>query len=109
MSTIEAEYITAIETVKEALWLKGLVNEFEKLTGNIDIYCNSQSSFHLAKNQVFHTRTKYIDVRYHFIRQFIKKDMVMLEKIRMEENEIDMLSHCLKIFRHLPNLINLRD
>lgn len=42
LSIIEAGYIVVIEATKEALWLKGLINEFEKLSGNIDIYCDSQ-------------------------------------------------------------------
>ena len=36
------------------------------------MYCDSQSAIHLAKNLVFHARTKHIDVRYHFVRKIIE-------------------------------------
>ena len=65
----EAKYMTAVETLKEALWFRELVETFNIIQDSDRIYCNSQSAIHLIKNHRYHKRTKYIDVRYHKIRQ----------------------------------------
>ena len=71
MSTTEAEYIAITEAVKEALWVKGLVNELGMVHDCISVMCDSQSAIHLSKNQIYHERTKHIDVRLHFVRDVI--------------------------------------
>uniref|UniRef100_A0A2N9FN54 Integrase catalytic domain-containing protein n=1 Tax=Fagus sylvatica TaxID=28930 RepID=A0A2N9FN54_FAGSY len=71
MSTTEAEYMAVAEAAKEALWLKGLVKELGLNQGGVQMHCDSQSAIYLAKNQVYHARTKHIDVRFHKIRELI--------------------------------------
>ncbi|KAK2997548.1 hypothetical protein RJ639_025571 [Escallonia herrerae] len=63
LSTTNAEYIAATEAVKEAIWLKGLVGDLGLKQECSTVYCDSQGSIHLTKNQMFHERTKHIDVR----------------------------------------------
>nr|GEZ04133.1 retrovirus-related Pol polyprotein from transposon TNT 1-94 [Tanacetum cinerariifolium] len=48
---------------KEAIWLQGLLSELGISQKFITMHSNSQSAIHLAKNQVYHARTKHIDVR----------------------------------------------
>ena len=73
---------------------------------NITLYSDSQSALHLSKNQMFHERTKHIDVRFHFIREVVSNGKVTLLKVSTEENAADALTkalpnlkfnHCLKI------------
>ncbi|OIV89834.1 hypothetical protein TanjilG_28396 [Lupinus angustifolius] len=59
MSTIEAGYMAAGEASKEAMWLMGLVNELGIEQGGVPLHCDSQSAIFLAKNQVYHARTKH--------------------------------------------------
>ena len=68
LSMTEAEYMVAIETSKEVLWLRGLVDMFSIIHDSVRIHCDSQSAIHLAKNDRYHRRTKHIDVRFHKIR-----------------------------------------
>ncbi|KAI4331921.1 hypothetical protein L6164_016867 [Bauhinia variegata] len=63
LSTTEAEYMAITEAVKEAIWLQGLLEDLGVSQKHIVVYCDSQSAIHLAKNQVYHDRTKHIDVR----------------------------------------------
>jgi hypothetical protein len=81
MSTTEAEYMAAAEAAKEALWLTGLVKELGIQQGGVPLYCDSQSAIYLAKNQVYHARTKHIDVRFHKIRELVTTSELLLEKI----------------------------
>ncbi|KAK3037862.1 hypothetical protein RJ639_031222 [Escallonia herrerae] len=71
LQRFEAEYIVAIEAVKEAIWLKGLVGDLGLKQESSIVYCGSQSVMHLTKNQMFHERTKHIDVKFHFIRDLV--------------------------------------
>ncbi|KAE8673131.1 putative ribonuclease H protein [Hibiscus syriacus] len=61
LSTTEAEYMAVSEVVKEAIWLNGLMEDLGVVQSHISLYCDSQSVIHLAKNQVYHSRTKHID------------------------------------------------
>ncbi|KAL0409122.1 UNVERIFIED_CONTAM: Retrovirus-related Pol polyprotein from transposon TNT 1-94 [Sesamum radiatum] len=62
LSTTEAEYIATTEALKEAIWLKGLLDEIGFLKHKVTVFSDSQSSIQLCKNPVFHDRTKHIDV-----------------------------------------------
>ncbi|KAL5557135.1 hypothetical protein UlMin_039371 [Ulmus minor] len=92
LSTTEAEYIAATEGVKEAMWLKGLVGELGCVHDKVEVFCDNQSSIHLTKNQMFHERTKHIDIKLHFIRDVVSRGIVTVEKIHTDENPADMLT-----------------
>jgi hypothetical protein len=54
LSTTEAEYVAATEASKEMIWLQRFMEELGKKQENNKLYCESQSSIHLAKNSAFH-------------------------------------------------------
>ena len=69
LSPCEAEYIAAMTTACQALWMKRLTSELkfeEQMT--VKLMVENQSVITLSKNPVHHNRTKHIDTRYHFIR-----------------------------------------
>jgi hypothetical protein len=70
---------------------------------------DNQSAIHLAKNQVFHARTKHIDVRYHFVREILEEEEILLQKIHTAENPADMLTKVVTKakFEHCLNLVNI--
>jgi hypothetical protein len=80
MSTIETEYMATAEAVKEALWFAGLVKELGIQQGGVSLHCDSHSAIYLAKNQVYHARTKHIDVRFHKIKELVATGELLLEK-----------------------------
>ena len=89
-STTEAEYTTAAEALKEAIWLKGMITELGAKQESVAVYSDSQSAIHLSKNQSHHKKTKYIDVKLHFVRLEVSRGAVKLLKIHTEENPADM-------------------
>ena len=68
LSTMKEEYVAATEASKEMIWLQRFMEELGKKQENNRLYSDSQSAIHLAKNSAFHSRTKHIQLRYHFIR-----------------------------------------
>ena len=56
------------------------------------LYSYSQSAIHLAKNSKFHSRTKHIHLKYHFIRSVLENGQLKLEKIHASQNPVDMLT-----------------
>ena len=59
------------------------------------VYNDSQSVIHLSKNSTFHSRSKHIDVRYHWIRDVLESKKLYIKKIHTSENGPDMLTKCL--------------
>ncbi|CAN0866868.1 Retrovirus-related Pol polyprotein from transposon TNT 1-94, partial [Linum grandiflorum] len=95
LSTTEAEFIAATEASKELLWMKKFLNELGFRQERPQLFCDSQSAIHLAKNSTFHSRSKHIDVRYHWIRDVVESKQLQLEKIHTDENGSDMCTKSL--------------
>ena len=92
LSTTEAEYVALTEASKEMIWLQGIVVELGLNQGMNVLYSDSQSAIHLARNSAFHSRTKHIGLRYHFIRSLLEDEVLNLVKIEGSKNPADMLT-----------------
>ncbi|WVY99473.1 hypothetical protein V8G54_015558 [Vigna mungo] len=97
LSTTEAEYVAVTEASKELIWLQGLLTELGFIQEMSVLHSDSQSAIHLAKNSTFHSRTKHIDVRYHFIRSLLEDGVLTLRKILGSKNPADMLTKVVTI------------
>ena len=81
LSTKEAEYVSATEASKEMTWLQRFMGELGKKHDMGTLYSDSQSAIHLAKNSAFHSRTKHIQLKHHFIRLVLEDGELKLENI----------------------------
>ena len=63
----------------------------------------------MAKNPVYHERSKHIDVRLNFIRDVIEDQLFSIEKIATANNPADMLTKTLPTekFKHSLDLVNI--
>lgn len=91
-STTEAEYMAITEACKESVWLKGLYAELCGDNSCINLFCDSQSAIYLTKDQMFHERTKHIDVKYHYVRDIVEQGKLKVCKISTHDNPADMLT-----------------
>ncbi|KAL5757095.1 hypothetical protein ACOSQ2_021841 [Xanthoceras sorbifolium] len=109
LSTTEAEYMAVVEAIKEAIWMRGLFGELSLDHKVIVVHCDSQSAIHLTKDQMFHERTKHIDVKYHFVRDIISQGDISVKKIGTADNPADMLTKSLSVskFRHCLDLVGI--
>lgn len=109
LSTTEAEYIAITKAIKEDIWLKGILGEFGVDQRAVPLNCDNQSALHLAKHQVFHERSKHIDVRLHFVRDEVDKGVIKMLKISTDDNEVDMLTKVPSStnFKYCMNLVGI--
>ena len=69
-----------------------MLREIERLQNSVPVFYDSQSDIHLDTNNVYHSNTKHIDVKCHFVRQAISEDGVDLKKVHTQENCADMFT-----------------
>ena len=92
LSTTEAEYVVVTEAGNEMIWLHGFLDELGKKQEMGILHSDSQSVIFLAKNSAFHSKSKHIQTKYHFIRYLVEDKLVILEKICGSKNPTDMLT-----------------
>ena len=62
-----------------------------------NMLCDNQSAIHLAKNPTFHSRSKHIDIRHHWIREVLEEKLIHLNKVHTDENWSDFMTKVLPI------------
>ncbi|GAQ93307.1 hypothetical protein KFL_014310010, partial [Klebsormidium nitens] len=95
-STVKAEYMSAAQAVKKALW-------FCKLRGDLgldlrtgQIYChNHVRAIRLLKHPIASQRSKHIEVSYHFARERVARKEVAFAYCRIEDMKADILTKAL--------------
>ncbi|XP_057432549.1 germacrene A acid 8-beta-hydroxylase-like [Lotus japonicus] len=95
LSTTQAEFIAITEACKELIWLKKFLQELGFVQDKYLLFCDSQSAIHLGKNSTFHSRSKHIDVRYHWIRDALDAGLLELAKVHTDDNGADMMTKLL--------------
>ncbi|GJZ84615.1 hypothetical protein Tco_0649954, partial [Tanacetum coccineum] len=68
MSSAQAEYVAAAGCCAQVLWIKSQLADYDVLYDKVPIFCDNTSVIAILNNPVLHSRTKYIDIGYHFIR-----------------------------------------
>lgn len=76
LSTTKAEYNTFTMAVDKDRWLSGIVSELGLKQESVSISYDSSSAIQLRKNPKYHERTKYVDVKVHFIRDETRNEVV---------------------------------
>jgi hypothetical protein len=97
LSTCEAEYVAATSCVCHAIWLRNLLKELNLPQKEpTKIFVDNKSAIALAKNPVFHDRSKHIDTRYHYIRECVANNNVKLEYVKTHDQAADIFTKPLK-------------
>ena len=74
------------------LWLKRFLQELGLKQDGYVVNCDSQSAIDLSKNSMYHSRSKHIEVRYHWLRLVVELRSFELEKIHTDKNPTNMLT-----------------
>ena len=101
LSSTEAEYIAAAHASKEVVWLRRLLSELGQApNAPTHLHIDNQSAIAITKNPKFHDRTKHIDVRYHFLRQKVDSEEILLTYLPTDDQVADVLTKGLVRAKH---------
>ncbi|GKA05242.1 hypothetical protein Tco_0684362 [Tanacetum coccineum] len=92
MSSAEAEYVAAAGCCANILWMKSQLTDYDIIYEKVPIFCDNTSAIAISNNPVLHSRTKHIDIRYHFIRDHILKGDIELHFIPTQYQLADIFT-----------------
>nr|GEZ19904.1 retrovirus-related Pol polyprotein from transposon TNT 1-94 [Tanacetum cinerariifolium] len=90
ISTAESEYVALSGCCAQMLWMRTQLTDYGFFYDKVPIYCDSKSAIAISCNPIQHTRTKDIDVTYHFIKDHVEKGTIELYFIGTEYQLADL-------------------
>jgi hypothetical protein len=101
LSSTEAEYMAVTQAAKEALWWRAFMTSLGCPTlSPSTLYSDNLGCIALSKNPEYHSRTKHIDVKHHFVRQCVENGSLTLAFVGTTEMAADMLTKALSRDKH---------
>jgi hypothetical protein len=88
----EAEYVVAGACCAQLLWMKQTLNDYGCRFTKIPLLCDNKSAIKLANNPVSHSRTKHIDIRHHFLRDYKTKGDIAIHHVSTEKQLADIFT-----------------
>ncbi|GJW06536.1 putative ribonuclease H-like domain-containing protein [Tanacetum coccineum] len=98
-SSTEAEYVAAASCCGQVLWIQNQMLDYGYNFMHTMINIDNNSTICIVKNPVSHTKTKHIEIRYHFIRDCNDKKLIQVVKIHTDNNFADLLTKALDVGR----------
>ncbi|GKE15794.1 hypothetical protein Tco_1423371 [Tanacetum coccineum] len=98
-STTKAEYVAAANCCGQVLWIQNQMLDHGFNFMNTKIYIDNESTICIVKNPVFHSKTKHIEIRHHFIRDAYEKKLIEVLKIHTDDNVADLLTKAFDVSR----------
>ena len=94
LSTSEAEYIALSSASQEAVWLRQLLTTTLRVSSNkpVTIMEDNQGAIAMLKNAIAHSRTKHIDIRYHYIHEAIQEGLIKVHYCPTNKMLADILT-----------------
>ncbi|GJV74665.1 retrovirus-related pol polyprotein from transposon TNT 1-94 [Tanacetum coccineum] len=110
MSSAEAEYVSLSACCAQVLWMRTQLTDYGFHFDKIPMYCDSKAAIAISCNPVQHSRTKHIDVRYHFIKEQVEKGIVELFFVGTEYQLADLFTKALSEdrFKYLVRRLGMR-
>jgi len=77
----------------QTVWMRKILDELlHEQKEETQIYCDNMSAIALSKNHVFHKQSKHIDTRYHYIRELVNEEVILVQFSKSEEQFADILT-----------------
>nr|GFD25044.1 retrovirus-related Pol polyprotein from transposon TNT 1-94 [Tanacetum cinerariifolium] len=99
MSSVKAEYVSLSACCTQVLWMRTQLTDYGFHFDKIPLYCDSKAAIAISCNLVQYSRTKHIDVCYHFIKEKVEKGIIELFIVRTEYPLADLFTKALPVER----------
>jgi hypothetical protein len=111
LSTTEVEYIAAGHCCAQLLWIRQTLRDYGYKLSKNPLLFDNESAIRMADNLVDHSRTKHIDIRYHFLRDHQQKGDIEIAYVSTHNQLDDIFTKLLdeKTFIILRNELNILD
>ncbi|GJZ26236.1 putative ribonuclease H-like domain-containing protein [Tanacetum coccineum] len=107
-STTEVEYVAAANCCGQVIWIQNQMLDYRYNFMNTKIHINNESTIYIVKNPVFHSKTKHIEIRHHFIRDSNEKKLIQMIKIHTDHNVADLLTNAFDVGRFQYLIASIR-
>ncbi|KAI3692517.1 hypothetical protein L6452_32334 [Arctium lappa] len=98
-STTEAEYIAAASCCSQVLWIQNQMLDYGVTFLHTPIFIDNSSAISIVNNPVKHSKTKHIEIRYHFIRDCNEKKLVQVVKVHTDNQFADLFTKAFDVGR----------
>ncbi|KAI3702067.1 hypothetical protein L6452_27705 [Arctium lappa] len=99
LSTTEAEYIAAASCCSQVLWIQNQMLDYGVTFLHTPIFIDNSSAVSIVKNPVKHSKTKHIEIRYHFIRDCNEKKLIQVAKVHTDNQFVDLFTKAFDVGR----------
>jgi len=99
MSTAEAEYTSAASCCTQLLWMKHQLEDYQINANSIPIYCDNIVAYCLSKNPILQSIAKHIEIKHHFIRDYVQKGILDIQFIDTKHQWDDIFTKPLIVER----------
>ncbi|GJX15718.1 putative ribonuclease H-like domain-containing protein [Tanacetum coccineum] len=103
-STTKSEYVAAASCCGQVLWIQNQMLDYGYNFMNTKIFIDNDITICIVKNPVFHSKTKHIEIRRHFIRDYNEKKLIQMIKIHTDQNVTDLLIKAFDVERELVRI-----
>nr|GEX08109.1 retrovirus-related Pol polyprotein from transposon TNT 1-94 [Tanacetum cinerariifolium] len=110
ISSTEAKYIAISGCCAQILWMRLQLSDYGLAFNKIPMYCDNKSAISLCYNNVQHSRSNHIDIRYHFIKEQVKNGVIVLYFVNTEYQLTDLFTKALgrDMIEFLTNKLGMR-
>nr|GEZ07515.1 uncharacterized mitochondrial protein AtMg00810-like [Tanacetum cinerariifolium] len=95
ISSTKAEYIALSSCCTQILWMRSQLSDYGLAFKNILMYCDNKSAVALCCNNIQHSRSKHIDIRYHFIKEQVENRVIELYFVNTQYQLADLFTKAL--------------
>jgi hypothetical protein len=92
LSTTEVKYIAAGHCCVQLLWMRQTLRDYSYKLSKVPLLCDNESAIRMADNPVEHSRTKHIDIRYHFLRDHQQKEGIEIAYVNTHNQLADIFT-----------------
>nr|GFC38702.1 retrovirus-related Pol polyprotein from transposon TNT 1-94 [Tanacetum cinerariifolium] len=95
ISSTKPEYIALSGCCAQILWMRSQLSDYGLAFNKIPMYCDNKSVIALCCNNVQHSRSKHIDIRYHFIKEQVENGVIELYFVNTGYQMADLFTKAL--------------